>query len=284
MLTMLIKHEFKSTWKIMGLICAVLVITGIISGIFLSFVPLNADIENDKAAAALGFSLTFGFITYLIIVISLSVLSTGYLVIHYYRSLYTSQGYLSFTLPASIPEVISSRMIVGCIWSLISGLCLSICIALPILGLSKASNMMLYDFFYEMADVFELTNAPFLIVEYIILAVFSTVSTLFMYYFCISVGQLWQEHKIVGAIICYFATNIVLKIFSAIASISTGSSTGSLGFGMFTIEKYIDASGEIMMQDFFNATFISGIIYNIITIIIFVLVSIYISNKKLNLD
>ena len=56
----------------------------------------------------------------------------------------------------------------------------------------------------------------------VVLMVVSSLVSIFygmlLIYFCITVGQLWQKHKIGGAIVCFFAVNFVRRILTSLIS------------------------------------------------------------------
>jgi hypothetical protein len=271
MLGKLIKHEFKATWKVMALICAVLIGTGIVGGLTLRSFVVQDDITDIQALF-----LSFISMFFIILLVSLALLSTAYLVVHYYRSLYTSQGYLSFTLPASITQVVSSRMIVACIWSIASSLCLMVCIVLVIVLGSAQYFTDISSFFNEMIDEIKCsvgTSGLYtFLIEYILMCILGIMERILMFCFSISVGQLWEKHKILGAVIAYFTTSFVLSI------ISTFMSLGYYG-ALAAIDTYTTS-----FDSYLTTFLLKYMIYSVVLIVLFYVGSIAISNKKLNLD
>jgi len=273
MLGKLIKHEFKSTWMVMTLILAILAGSGLFFGLSLRYFISQAgkDNLNDIQYLILGFTV----FTFILIVVGLFILSIVYLIVHYYRSLYTQQGYLSFTLPATITEVVSSRMIVGCIWSMGIAAAFIVCLVLTLLtsvGDLIAKNYIdIVDSLDYIAETFGLNNFASFSFVYLIIFLLSVISSMLMLMFCISVGQLWQKHKIIGAILCYFATRFVLGLISMILQLGTGI--------MYTA---FENTSEI--DNMLSAGLIRTGVYSVVCILVFYFVSIYISNKQLNLD
>ena len=108
MLKKLTKYELKKTWKIPALICGIILGTGLLLGLLHIIGLLGSNETGDTQNVDLLLLISFP----LIIILSL------YLIIRYYKSLYASEGYFSFTLPASIAEVVSSKMFAGTIWGI----------------------------------------------------------------------------------------------------------------------------------------------------------------------
>ncbi|MBR4669333.1 MAG: hypothetical protein IKO84_01920 [Butyrivibrio sp.] len=263
MLGTLIKHEFKKTWIIMTLICAVTIVLGILGGIF-----FKLTIDPDFSSEANEFILAFGIIGFAMILSALSMATTIYLVVHYYRSLYSSQGYLSFTLPVSITEVVSSRVIIGFTWSLLvslsMGLALFAAVGIPG-GLAYVK-----EFYDELISTVEVSQVYKVMILCVFAIIFRSFATLMTYFFCISIGQLWGKHKILGAVLCYFATSFVLMIFSF-----------GFNYRMFFSP---DAFTGLDSFEYLATTLVKTIVYSVVTIAIFYGAAIFTSNKQLNLD
>ena len=93
--------------------------------------------------------------------------------------------------------------------------------------------------------------------------------TLLMFFFAISLGQLWQKHKILGSIIFYFIIRFVFGISNTIASFGNGS------FQLL----YDTGSSEF----FVHYLWISIILSTIFSIIMYV-GCIFVTDRRLNLD
>ena len=272
MLGTLLKHEFKNTWMVMTLTCAVTIVLGIVGGLFFRIVASPELIEKDFSVIFI----TLGITGVIILLTSLNMVTTIYLVVHYYKNLYTSQGYLSFTLPATITEVVSSRIIVACIWSMAFSLSMGLCIlfgtliigTLPDLDEVREAMLEIYkQLLYDPDSV----NIIWGIIEFTLTIILGNLSKLLSYFFCISIGQLWSKHKILGAVLCYFGTSFALGIIST-----------AISFGRMIINpNYYDTVDSF---GFLTRYMSKGIIYSIITIVIFWVASVVTANKRLNLD
>ena len=201
MLKKLIKYELKKTWKIPALICGIIIVIGLLQGFFRITGLLKL---NESGAGDIISSISF----------LLMMLMSVYLPIRYYKSLYSSEGYFSFTLPASIAEVVSSKMIVGAIW--IIAVMASPFITLP---LSSAFNSSAPGSEALSSDDICLTIA------FIFFILMFSLSNLWISYFSVTVGKSWQKHKLAGTLLCYFCTWLVVGL---IALILTGSMEGFL--------------------------------------------------------
>lgn len=93
MLGKLIKHEFKAVTNVMLLINGCTLLLSLIG--CLTFVSPLWELENDYIPMMAAFSV----IVYYIAIIAISFASAIYLMLRFYKNLYTDEGYLMHTLP-----------------------------------------------------------------------------------------------------------------------------------------------------------------------------------------
>ena len=274
MLNKLIKHEFKATWKYFLAINVAALILGLIAGLIGYNVAGNYDDLPTTVVVLLWLSL----VGYLFALAAAAILTTICNVVRYYRSLYTAQGYLTFTLPATTTEILSAKMIVAFIWQIL----MSICIVLSLMFL--AGGFMIYglqnnpedileffdDFFSGFSDLMGIVGVAG-VIRYIFNMILSIMVSLMMYFFAISIGQLWQKHKILGSVLAFFGIRFLYGTASSIISLLTGS------FRLMIVES--SDPGK-----FFSHTTIVSLVISLVAIIGMYIGSILITDKKLNLD
>ncbi len=277
MLGKLIKHEFAATWRVMLILSLILVGIGIV--LICTFGGLSVMLENtpDYNEGALTFTVFSLVMILFVATIAVFILAKVFLVIRYYRNLYTAEGYLTFTLPASTTQVITAKVIVGMVWTLLITFLLFFICFCGIFGFSLAIADPV-DFPSMSSDLVEIVTFdnsimfPLLVIIYL----FSAITALLSYYFCITVGQLWAKHKILGAILCFVGLSIVTKIITWIGQMISGFSGGLLLNGLFMTsaefsEMYVRALvGRLLL------TLILGVLYFLGCVLI--------TKKKVNLD
>ena len=118
MLGKLIKHEWKSTYK-MG--CLMLGAMAVIT--FLGWLSFQAPVW--KSISGTGGSVSwldiFSIFTVLIYAMLLACVIFGiriYLCVRFYRTMYTNQGYLTHTLPVTKNQILGSKLLVSGLWML----------------------------------------------------------------------------------------------------------------------------------------------------------------------
>ena len=219
MLGKLIKHEFIDTWKLLVLLDVVTIIVGAVLGF-----AINGILYADDYSTSTSIIMTMGIGLYILLLPSLGTITFIYIGVHYYKSLYSSQGYLTFTLPATTNEVLFSKMLVAFIFELINALCIIISFCLVMWGIlswtmdtSTYMSDILVDTWENISEY--LYDVP-VTISGIICGLARMIYFLMTFFFAISLGQLWQKHRIIGAIVSYFGIKIILSIVSTIIRIA----------------------------------------------------------------
>ena len=271
MLGKLIKHDFRATWKVTVPIDALLIVLGIIAAFVLHVIPHVSD--------SVGMSLfTFGLVgLFYIGIIAANVVTLIFLVIRYYRNLYTAEGYLTFTLPVKTDMIIHSKVITGAIWMFLSYLCTFISLIIAGTGLASSLNASREEIFEGFHEVFSFLGFadPGFMAILLFLILLTPVAGIVCMYFCVSVGQLWQNHKVLGSVLCVIGLYIFNQLVSQVVFFASGfwrlmASSGAeidASFGVFY---------KNMMLNLGILTFIEAVIYYIVCIII--------TRRKINLD
>ena len=113
MLGKLLKHEWKEISVIPSVLSVVLLVLSVISGF--SFLGIREGAADVSRIMTIMLWLLFYFA---LIAVSLGI--TIYLAVHFYKTMYTDEGYLTHTLPVSGRELLWSKLIPMAAWSLLT--------------------------------------------------------------------------------------------------------------------------------------------------------------------
>ncbi len=137
----------------------------------------------------------------------LATLAAIYMIRYYYKTIYQTQAYLSFTLPAKITEIVNSKILVTFIWAL---LFVIPPLSIGFFGFNLAER--LYDPYYKelaasgyTADLLILLLATFFIIFEIIVQIMA-------FFFCLSIGQLCRKHRLPVTVLSYIGIAIASMI------------------------------------------------------------------------
>jgi len=192
MLKRLIKYDLKDTWTSILLICAVTII---------------ARFALKILGSAYSDLLVLLCLLCDFILLVCSILPTLYICMNYYKSLYTNEAYLTFTLPVKRTCIISSKIIVGSIWLAIT----SVPSILVILG----------------DEINGFAAIPYLILWEII--------NLLICFLSITVGRSWFKKPLTGIALCYMGFMFLFVILLILAYYITESLRWNMspsGFGI----------------------------------------------------
>ncbi len=271
MLSKLLKHEFTATWRVPVALDALLIVLGIMAHFVIKSIPL---VEDSVGVYVILFSL---IAIYYIGIIAANIIVQIFLVMRYYRNLYTSEGYLTFTLPVRTSHIINAKVINGYIWILLSGICTVASLFIAAIGLVDAADIPVYElreFATEIGTLFGI-NDPGFIVTLLLTVLISSLSAILGLYFSVTVGQLWQKHKILGAVLCYVGIYIINQIGAQISFLSSGYFRMLTGSGTDFDAAFSGLYGRILT---------STTIFSLVMVVIYYTGCILITKKKINLD
>ena len=113
MLTKLIKHEFTATGRFMWVIYAAMVLLSVAANVSIRLLDYAGNPVVRTLAgvliAAWGLSLFVGAISIFVLLIK-----------RFHQNLLTDEGYLMFTLPGSVHQLVLSKLIVASVWYIVS--------------------------------------------------------------------------------------------------------------------------------------------------------------------
>lgn len=279
MLGKLIKHEWLSTWKVPTILCiylGILTILGCIS--FLSPIwKTDGYIISIVAVLSL--------VLYILSLFAISITIFVYFIVRFYRNMYTNEGYLTHTLPVKPYEHILAKGLIYFIWILITLIAMFSSVALLIItAVSSVDGDIMYIIWdalneVSLAELGELWHKTFgmslgahLFIT-IVTAIISLIYAILMIYTSISIGQLFNKHKVLASFVTYAAINFIIQIISSIIQIPT--------YKLALDSTFADSSSFLGV---FSYSTISGLILNVVLTIVFAFVTEYITRKKLNLE
>ncbi len=271
MLGKLLKHELIATWKVPAALDALLLILGIVTAVVIRTIPHLDD--------SLGMNIfMFSFIgLFYIGIIAANIIVLVYLVIRYYRNLYTSEGYLTFTLPVKTDMIIHSKVITGSLWVFLSYVCTFIALITAGAGFLRTMEVAGEDVgkaVREICSFFGFTDPGFAVLILFMILI-TPVAGVLCLYFSVSVGQLWQSHKVLGAVLCIIGLYIVNQVLSQIAFFGSG-------FWQLMAASAVDIDASFGL--IYKNMLLILTVMTLIESIIYYAVCLIIARKKVNLD
>jgi len=273
MLGKLLKHEWKAVWKIPAILILILFSVSVLAGLTFAAPIWESDVTGLEILALLMWLLFY----FAIIGVNLGI--TLYLAIHFYKSMFTDEGYLTHTLPVTSHELLFSKIIPIMAWMAIS--IIGIIVSVGIFGnmaimFLKPENVSIAKIYGDIMEGF----TEFSILEQVewikflaslfLLGISGIINSTMMIVGSVSIGQLVSKHKVLGSIGAYFAINTVIQMISGFIV---------MPLMMFNINGRNSSVFNILTPSYFGM----GIMALIVSVGLYFL-SEYLIRRKLNLD
>ena len=148
------------------------------------------------------------------IMVGLFVMTILFTIQRFWNGLLKEEGYLMFTLPVKVWELIVSKAITATIVSCISilvGIFSSMILA--VFSTDEFITSLAYAWKYMFGVVWKI-DARFIVnfILCIILFIVMLVENVYHVYTAMAVGQLWQEHKVLGSCLSYGGISMIVSI------------------------------------------------------------------------
>lgn len=212
------------------------------------------------------------------------VLTTGTCVmagIRFYRNLFSDEGYLTNTLPATSGQHLLAKTVSGGIWACINVVLTFICGYIVISApLSRAMlDFTMDEILQEIGFIGKYANlSPAAAVTALLLfSMFGSVASVIMVYASVALGQLFPSHNVLGAVIAYFIISFAESVLSLVCFAIFGSGTLRSIITFNSVESGFNTVGYMI-----EVIRITGILALVLTIILYV-VTYFIMKKKMNL-
>ena len=272
----LIKYEFRSILKIMGIGWAALLSMALFAGLFDLIAFRQNDMEGFGHLTEIASAITsflYGSLFVAIIVVTVLII-----LMRFYKGLLRDEGYLMHTLPVKTWQLITAKGVVAAAVSLISILAAT----LSVLILMAFDGGIEYfgEFMSELLRTLGKYPAYIaILLEALLLGVCWIAAMIYKAYAALSIGQLAQKHRIALSVGAWIGIGVVFLILMSIL--------GNLSFSS-AFSDWLEGILEGMVNDSpLNAIQVGMwilILVEAVQIAIFHVVSEQILRRKLNLE
>lgn len=206
MLGKLLKHEFKATWKLQCTLYLALIAISIVSSLFGNIKPNNV---VGQTFQGLLFAI---FFLYMIVMI---VAANFILLARFHNHMLQDQGYLAHTLPVPTWQHIVVKVIADVFWNIC--MMISVTVSLFIFALNKGilSSGEFKTMLIQVRDfIAQYPSLGKLIFVVCIAFLFQMINNYLLFFSAMSLGQLFNKHKVIGAIFFFFIVNSITSFVS----------------------------------------------------------------------
>lgn len=225
MFAKLLKHEWKATSRLLGILTLCALSVGVLGGVAVRVIIAATEKVVSDGAAALVISGSVFLIMGLFLALVLYGSGTEiYLLIRFYKTRFTDEGYLTFTLPVKNRSIFLSSYVNMLLWMLISAITI---FAALIIGtvIACAGNVDLQEIQSEleyMGYMFEEPGFDGYFLVQAIGVVISALSSIMIMMGCITVGAvIAKKHKILAAIGIYYGQSVVMGMIASVIQVAS---------------------------------------------------------------
>lgn len=205
MLGRLIKHEFRATARIMLPVMGALAALALLANL-----SMRGLADNITDVPILRVFLVLIVVFYGIAIVAAAVMAVVLMVTRFYRNLLKDEGYLMFTLPVSVHELIWAKLIVSLVWFTATGLLICLLITLTGLNLSASNLEMILRELPSRAEIRQMLDGlgirgllNTMILQGILGVLLGSVSTCLHFYAAMSLGHMFTKNKVLLSVVFY---------------------------------------------------------------------------------
>ncbi len=212
MLGKLLKHEFRATARMMLPMLAVLLGLNLLADASM----LLAEHTREGFLAFL-MALIVGL--FFVGVIVAVVMTLVVLTLRFYRNFFGDEGYVTFTLPATVHEQLWAKLLAALVWFFATMLEIALCFGLTGLTLSLMQDV---DFngmvWANLREAFSRFGT--LSVDGLFAMLISTIVMLLQLYAAMSIGQMFSK-KVLMSVVFFFVLNLAASIIGSAVTLPT---------------------------------------------------------------
>lgn len=212
MVKKLFKHEIRAYLRVMPLVYIIVLAMSVFGRVIQFF-------ENDGLVYNIVSG--FAFLTYGVSIFAALFFTKIFAVVRFYKNLFTTEGYLTFTLPVTPTQHIIVKVLTAVFFDVITFVTLLASGCIITLGellveIFKAVGYILNELF-KFVGFHSIAYA----LELIAIMLLAGISGYLLYYTFISIGQLFKKNRILAAFGAYFVYYLATQAISTVFTILT---------------------------------------------------------------
>lgn len=270
MLKKLLKHELHATGRYMWIVYLAVVLLSIAGFGMTRYMGQNMlaleQSDNDAVLLILVLGMVIWFLA-----LGASVILTIAMNIHrFYKNFLSDEGYLMFTLPASVHQLTMSKLLVAMLWQVLSIL---LAVGGVVLGVY---NLISGEVGYIFVDVFgEMDmNWPIVALELLLVSLLSCGAGILQIYCAMAFGYGFNKNKALLSVVLYFGIQMGLQILSGIFSVVS----------IFSVDLETMMDSTLTSMQTWHLSMLSSGAIQLILCAVFYFVTTWNLRKRLNLS
>lgn len=277
MLKKCLKYDMGAIYKLWCIAAAAFLSMSVPVGLAIRFMILN----GTESVVFMILGLVAEFVAY-IAVIAFSLMTVIAICVRYYKSFFSDEGYLTFTLPVKRSTLFYSKVLNAVIWQTATIVVIAIAVIIVAVILPPAESSDIGGAFVLIME--DLPPLPMngwtvlAVVEIVVFAMLSLLAETLLIYFCITMGSIIaKKQKVILSVGIWYIVNQIVLPIAGVVLVILAMLTVTSGMGAFpTIREGV--GGALISLTLFIADLASVAICTVLTFI-----NIDLIERKLNL-
>ena len=143
----------------------------------------------------------------------------------FYKNLLGDEGYIMFTLPASVHQHVWSKLIVSAVWFIATGVVVILSAFVAAFNVSFLTDLAgIFPKFFQQLNAYYAVNGTAFLMEFMVLMLAACMSFSLQFYAALAVGHSFANHKMAMSVVFFFVFQFVMQLISGtlLAMLSQG--------------------------------------------------------------
>ena len=214
MLRKLLKHEFVATGRVMWVIYVAMLGLSVVANVALrlldnpavTFILIRALLKLSVAAWVL--SLIIGGVATVVLMVK-----------RFHKNLLTDEGYLMFTLPGNVHQLVIAKLVAAAVWLVATMAVIALSIFIGGSGEMIDIRTVFSFLVYNDLTALEAISVAAIILEMILMTLLGCASSCLQFYSAMSIGHGFANHKVLWSVVFYFIQSAAMQILAVVVFI-----------------------------------------------------------------
>lgn len=209
MLTKLLKHEFRATARIMGPLYLVLLAVALGFNFSARLMDSGNFVLNMLAALVV--------MAYVVAITAVFIVAFILMLQRFYKNLLGDEGYIMFTLPASVHQHVWSKLIVSAVWFIATGVVVFLSVFVAAFNVSFLTDLAsVFPKLFQQMTAYYAVNGTVFALELLALMLAACMSFSLQFYAALAAGHSFANHKMALSVAFFFVFQFVVQMAGAI--------------------------------------------------------------------
>ena len=205
MLTKLLKHEFRATARIMGPLYLVLLAVALGFNFSARLMDSGNFVLNMLAALVV--------MAYVVAITAVFIVAFILMLQRFYKNLLGDEGYIMFTLPASVHQHVWSKLIVSAVWFIATGVVVFLSVFVAAFNVSFLTDLAsVFPKLFQQMTAYYAVNGTVFALELLALMLAACMSFSLQFYAALAAGHSFANHKMALSVAFFFAFQFVVQM------------------------------------------------------------------------